>query len=775
MAAVASKIDHSTGVVPRYDGAHCVLVDVSPIPFDIFESRIHVPDVRPDSVSRTALVNRLRARTSGRVVSVVAPAGYGKTTLLTQWAARDQRPFVWVTADSRDDDPVVLLRHLAAAFDLVSPLDREVLDALVSPGPSIWTAAVPRLAKAISEVSEPVVLVLDDAHLVRDRDAADAVYALAEHLPVGSVLATAARVPPPLPIASLRAAGRLLELRADDLALTRRETEALLRGAGLDLSSTQIDELACQTEGWAAALSLVIFSLTDAAQRKGTNASTPAHDGFVAEYMETEYFSSLTADELDFLRKTAVLDHVCASLCDAALGVSDSVSKLVTLARTNLFIVPLDGSQDWYRCHRMLRDLLRRHLAERDPEATPALHDRAADWFEAHGDQESALDHASDAGDLDRVARLTTALALPVYDNGRTTTVQRWLARFDDDEMLERYPAVAAHGARVHALCGRTEEAERWLAAAESGAERPGRPAAVVRPWIAALRATFCRDGVDQMLADAELALGALPDRSEWRPGTLLVRGAAHAFTGDHASADSDFADAAVASDRLGQTETHLLAYAERSLLAGALGDADAAEALALAPRDNQGGDRGTGFSTAAIHLAATARAHLRHGRWDAARAQLAKAQQLTPLLNDGLPWLAVQARLELARAYVTLRDVGAARALIAEIDEVLELRPALGSLVDDVDDLRAEIAAIPRVEPGRASGLTGAELRLLPLLATHLSFREMGSKLYVSRNTIKTQAISVYRKLGVCTRSEAVDRAGELGLIEVAPTVSEK
>jgi LuxR family maltose regulon positive regulatory protein len=200
------------------------------------------------------------------------------------------------------------------------------------------------------------------------------------------------------------------------------------------------------------------------------------------------------------------------------------------------------------------------------------------------------------------------------------------------------------------------------------------------------------------------------------------------------------------------------------------MGDADAAEALALYSIDVQGGDPGTGFSTAAIHLAATARAHLRRGHWDAARTQLAKAQQLTPLLTVALPWLAVQARVELARAYVTLRDVGAARALLAEVDELLERRPALGSLVTDVGDLREEVAAMPTLEPGRASGLTGAELRLLPLLATHLSFREIGSKLYVSRNTIKTQAISVYRKLGVCTRSEAVQRAGELGLIEGAP-----
>ena len=769
MAAVAPP---ATELTLQNVGAHCVLVDRrAPVLLDIIDSKILVPDVRPNSVSRTGLVNRLRARTSTSIVALVAPAGYGKTTLLAQWAARDDRPFAWVSADERDDDAVVLLRHLAASVDRVSPIDSGVFDALRAPGASIWTSAVPRLARAVSELPEPVVVVLDDAHLVRDSDAADAVWAIAEHLPAGSVLAVAARAAPLLPIASLRAEGRLLELRADDLALTRRETELLVRGAGLELSAAELDELATQTEGWAVAVSLVALSLADPRQQgNGAGLPTPIDDRFVAEYLDAEYFSHLSPDDLDFMRKTAVLDRVCGSLCDAVLGVSGSGARLVAVERSNLFLVPLDGRRDWYRYHRLLREVLCRELADREPDAVSELHTRAADWFETHGDRESALEHANHARDIDRVARLTSALALSVYDSGRISTVERWVDQFASEELLERYPDIAAHGARLRLLSGRTDEAERWLAAAERGLESSASASETVGPWLDMLRAALCRDGVEQMLVDADCALARLPERSEWRPGALLVRGAAHALTGDRDRADRDLAAAAVAAERLGLTETRLLAFAERSLLAGDRGDHDAAEALTIGAEGLDEGVSDVGFATAAVHLAATARVHLRHGRWDAAQTQLAKAQQLTPLLTEAVPWLAVQARLELARAYVTLRDAAAARELLATIDEILERRPDLGSLVDGVRELRGTIAGMPRLQPGRAPGLTGAELRLLPLLATHLSFREIASKLYVSRNTIKTQAISVYRKLGVSTRSEAVARAGELGLIEAGP-----
>jgi LuxR family maltose regulon positive regulatory protein len=743
----------------RQRGAHCVLVDTSrSIPFDIIDAKITVPEVPSGSVSRTALVNRLRARTATRVVALIAPAGYGKTTTLAQWATRDDRPFLWVSADAHDNDAVVLLRHLAAALDRVSPVEERVFDALRCPGASLWTTAVPRLARAASELDEPVVLVLDDAHLIRDADAADAVYAVAEQLPLGSVFALAARATPLLSLPSLRAQGRLLDIDPDDLALTRREAELLMRAAGLDIEHDELDELTRKTEGWPAALSLVALSLVESMHRDRDAMPAITGDRHVADYLAAEYFSGLSAGELDFMRKTAILDRVCGSLCDAALGITGSGNRLASIERANHFLRPLDGGREWYRYHRLLRDILRQDLVRSEPAAISELHARAADWFEANGDDESALEHANDAGDVDRAARLTARLARPVFDNGRTATVDRWLGRFDDDDLLSRYPAVAANGARFHLWSGHDEDAARWLASVDAR-RTTGRQARDGEACAATVQAAACRDGVQQMLADAETAVAGLPARSDWLPEALVLRGVARVLTGDVEQADADFATAASSSEALGQIEIRLLALGERAMLAG--------EGAAWVDDDEDAAP--IGFPTAALQQATTARAQLRAGNWDAARARLAKAQQLTPFLGVGLPWLAVQARLEIVRAYVTLRDVAAAQAVLAEIDQLVAQRPDLGLLTGEVEAIRPEVDGIPSVRPGRASGLTGAELRLLPLLATHLSFREIGTKLYVSRNTIKTQAISVYRKLGVSTRSEAVDRATELGLVEDA------
>ena len=393
-----------------------------------------------------------------------------------------------------------------------------------------------------------------------------------------------------------------------------------------------------------------------------------------------------------------MLDRVCPSLCDAALGVSGSAAKLDLLGRSNLFLVPLDAEREWYRSHRMLRDLLRRQVAERDPAAIAGLHGRAADWFEAHDDRESALEHASQAGDLDRVAALTSALAMAVYHDGRIATVERWLERFEDDGILERYPEVAVHGARVHALGGRADESDRWLAAAEAAPGNPARRAGhrpggsrSCAPRPAATASSRCwRRGT---------GTGRSPRPERMAAGALLLRGAAHAFTGDREGADRDFADASRAADRLATpghgTRGRRAFAARRRHRRPRPGTGAPAPPAASSTSECE-----AGLSTAAIHLAATARAELRLGRWDDARALLARAQHLTPLLTDAIPWLAVQARLELARAYVTLRDAAAARALLAEVDDVLERRPALGSLVEDVADFRAQVAAIPSSIP---------------------------------------------------------------------------
>jgi LuxR family maltose regulon positive regulatory protein len=269
------------------------------------------------------------------------------------------------------------------------------------------------------------------------------------------------------------------------------------------------------------------------------------------------------------------------------------------------------------------------------------------------------------------------------------------------------------------------------------------------------------------MVADAETALAGLPRESLLRPTALLLLGSAHVLLGENDRGDTFLRSAAEEAERLGARDTQMVAISERSLIASARDDPAAAQALALQAQELVDHAHADEYVTSAIALAVAARAELRHGRWDQARAHLAEAERVRPLLAQGLfPWLTLQAELELARAYLALGD-GRARGLVEELCDLVRSHPHVGVLADQVDALASEVDAMPDHGKGAAVGLTGAELRLLPLLSTHLSFREIGEALFVSRNTIKTQAISVYRKLGVSGRSDAIDRAEALGLVE--------
>jgi LuxR family transcriptional regulator, maltose regulon positive regulatory protein len=742
------------------------------LPFDVVESKVRVPDRGPAAVPRTALVNRLRAAGAFPIVLVVAPAGYGKTTLLSQWAVRDVRPFAWVSVDDRDDDPVVLLKHVAAAIDQIDPLGEHVVEAFERPGESIWDAIVPRLSAELSSRASPFVLVLDNADILESVESLAAIGVLIENLGHGSMIALAGRALPKLPIAALRVAGPLLEFGAYELALSRREAELLLRASGVEPDEAEIAGLLRRTEGWAAGLHLAALE----SQESGAELDGPldlAHitgdQRYIADYLRSEYLSQLTPDLLRFLRRTSILEKMCAPLCNAMLRSKRSARELEAIREANLFLVQLDHRRGWHRYHHLFRDLLQRELEEQEPDLVPVLNRRAAQWYEAHGDPESALFHAHAAGDIDDAARILSSIALEVHNSGRVAAVEGWLDLFDHEERLDRHPAVAIQGSSIHAARGRAEEADRWLHAAVRGVASRRKGVTAVRPKIAVMRSALCADGPAKMQADAESAIAKLPKDDAWLPAALLVQGAAAMMLGDADRADPILAEAVERAARIGSTETHAVAVGERSLIAAARDDRRTADALAEeAQRVVEEGELRS-YPTSALALAASARSKLRHGQWDRARHQLTAAMRVTPHLTYALPWLAVQVRIELADAYVTLRDRKAGRHMLEEARGILAARPALGVLGDGVERLEQEIAAMPRAQDGVRSGLTRAELRLLPLLSTHLSFKEIGERLHVSRNTIKTQAISVYRKLGVSSRSEAVAISEELGLVETA------
>ncbi len=451
-------------------GAKAVLVesDESELPFDIVAAKIRRPIPRPGTISRTALVNRLRADRSARAISVVAPGGYGKTTLLAQWALRDDRPFAWVSLDRRDNDPIVLLRHVAAAIHAVAPTDLRTLDALASADASIWSSVLPRIGAMIA-AADQCVLVLDDTHMVADSDSEEVLAFLAGHVPDGSTLVLSSRVESAF-VSKLRATIPLLEIWANDLALTPREAELLLRSAGVRLSDRERAALIGKTEGWAAALYLATLSLKKPgageveSDQPGVAADT--NSPYVSDYLHSEYLEGLSPERLLFLRRTSVLEKMSGALCDATLARKRSFEELEALKRANLFVIALDRKGEWYRYHPLFRDLLRRELLETEPDLVEALGGRAADWFELHDDPESALAHSLAVGDTDRAARIFAKIALPTYCSGRGATVAMWLEQFDERE-LHRYPAVAVQGARIYALRGATAKAERWFYQAE--------------------------------------------------------------------------------------------------------------------------------------------------------------------------------------------------------------------------------------------------------------------------------------------------------------------
>ena len=345
----------------------------------------------------------------------------------------------------------------------------------------------------------------------------------------------------------------------------------------------------------------------------------------------------------------------------------------------------------------------------------PVLHRRAAAWYEAHLDPESALFHAHAAGDIDDEARILGSIAQQVHDSGRAAVVEGWLDLFDVDERLDRHPAVAIQGSSILAARGHAEEADRWLHAAERGVASRRRGVAVVRPRIAVMRAALCTDGPAQMEADASAAVSKLAADDPWRPAALLVRGAADMLLGDTENADAALAEAVERAATTGSTETRAIALGERSMLAAAREDVRTADALAEEAQRVVEEGALADYPTSALALAASARSRLKHGQWDHARRLLTTATRLTPHLTYALPWLAVQARIELADAYVTLRDREAAEHMLEEARGILAVRPDLGVLGEAVARLELELAAMPEARTGGSSGLTRAELRLLP------------------------------------------------------------
>src|SRR5215469_10787588 len=737
--------------------------------FDLVAVKLHRPLIRPGTVRRSLLIERLARGDHRPIVSVAAPAGYGKTTFLAQWAGRNGQAFAWVSVDEADNDPKVLLTYVAQALDAVEPVGGRVFDALASSGSSVLGSVVPRLVSAFSSMTTPVVLVIDDVHLLRNFECRAALSVLADHVPGGSRLVLAGRDQPPLRIARLRAEGRIVEIGPEDLSMTLGEAAALLDDAGVMLGEDDVAELYRRTEGWPAGLYLAALYLREGGSLPSAAGSFSGDDRLVSEYVESEFLSRISWEQREFLTRTAALERMSGPSCDTVLGLSGSAATLAYLARSNLMLVPLDRRGEWYRYHHLFRDMLLAELHRAEPELMPSLQRRAAEWYARNGEPEQALEYWMKAGDVAAAAPLIGALTFAAYQRGRAATAGRWLGWLDDHADMEKYPAVAVLAAALSAVTGQAAEADRWAKTAERSAAVARLPdgSSSIEPWLALLRALLCREGAEQMRADAELAASTIAPGSFWRATPILLQGMAHLMADEADRADVLFEDTAAEAGTSGGTTDACVALAERSLLAMARGAWDLAdqhlsEARSVAREANL-----ENYPPVTIMYAVAARMALHEADRSRAGTELTRAQRLRPALTYALPHLAVQARLELARCHLALADAAAARILLREVDEILIRRPGLGAFVRHAEDLRAELSHAHGPHAAGASALTAAELRLLPLLSTHLSFPEIAGELFISPHTIKSQSRSLYRKLGTSSRSQAVSRARELALLD--------
>ena len=584
-------------------------------------------------------------------------------------------------------------------------------------------------------------------------------------LPEGSQVAIASRVDPPF-LARCRTRGETFEIGPEDLRLDADAAFDVFRAVGAPVTPELAEEVVALTEGWPAGIYLSALVARRIPEAWQSPLPISGEDRFIADYLSREALQTLPPEIEQFLLSSSVLEVMSAPLCEAALEMTGAAETLRELERWNLFLVPLDRQRQWFRYHSLFRDLLLAELRRRDPAAIPRIRRRAAQWHVADGTPDRAIDYLLSDGEADEVGPLIAAQLVHAYHEGRLSTLRRWLDRCRP-EVIENHPPLAVLAAWIAALSGDATNAERWAAIVAHLSFTGPLPdgSASFESSSAILRALLCASGPAVMAADADLAVGSEPPWSPWRDTALWLRGEAHRLADEPEDAVRCFTEAIELSSpaRLGGRPPMLMAFVERGLIAVDAGNwssaaADARAAVAQTSVKGASDYLAAGMAHALAALVA---------RHDARRADLAihleLATRARQMATYATPVAAVELRVILADLHATDGDERLAMEILDEADGIVLRRPRLGALLDRRDRIRE------RLERRKESGshlLTPAELRVLPYLRTHLTFAEIGERLYVSRNTVNTQAGSIYRKLGVSSRAGAVDRALDLGLL---------
>jgi LuxR family maltose regulon positive regulatory protein len=747
--------------------------------------KAQVPPLRPGLIGRQRLVSRLLGDGSGRLTVVVSPAGWGKTTLLAQWVRHisPARAVAWVSLDESDDEPVRFWTYALTALQRAAPAIADgALRALGAPGADPVDAALPLLLNALAASDERLVLVLDDYHLLSDTRLHKHVAHLVAYAPAALHVVVAGRLDPPLPLARLRAAGELTEVRAADLRFTVEEAASLVEQvADVVLPAAAMTGMVERTEGWAAGLQLAALSVRQAPDPVQRAAAIRGDDRHILDYFSSEVLARAGDDQRRLLLRCSMLERLSGGLCDAVLGRADSAAVLDELERTNLFITALDDRREWYRCHRLFRDALRRELDVLEGDQVQGLTVRAADWFLGQGQVEEAVRHRLAADDSDAAAALLASSIRWFVDRGAFRTYLH-LGGQVPGSVAATHPGLYVAMAWSAALTGQVDLVRPWLDAAEPALRNCSPPLNGWHSLRAAARTVRALSGhladADRAgaLADAEeaVALEADPALAGWVVARMTL-GRVLQDAGEPQAA-VEVLSAAMRLPAMGRTPGILKLQAAGALAAalldiGRVASADRVcrdAAAAAGALEAQWGD--AAGSALTLLRTTEGRVAYAHGDITPARALLTRAVALARAGGDASHL--VLALTHLAQAELADGDSTASADTLADAHETAESSPTAPGALRELRVAEGRIGRRPtaiRLPGGPrppVDDLTDRELSILRALQGQQSQREIGDTMFISVNTVKGYTKSLYRKLDVTSRQAAVQRGRALGLI---------
>ena len=636
-------------------------------------TKLFAPPRRRDRVHRPRLLKKLDQGLTRKLTLISAPAGYGKTTLLSDWMHGIEIASAWLSLDPGDNDPNRLLQHLRAAIRQMEPA---VVEGPINPSPqqpplsSQLTTLINDLAESAEENKH--ALILDDYHCIESKVIHDGVEFLLEHLPSNLHLVIGTRYDPPVRLSRFRAQDQLIELRARDLTFTPDEARAYLTArTGNRLSDADIVTLQQRTEGWIVGLQLAALSLRDRDEVTRFIRDFSGSHRHVLDYLTDEVLDQQTPEVRDFLLRTSILDRLCGPLCDAVTDGTDGQERLDALEAANLFVVPLDDERNWYRYHHLFAELLRHRLRQTLPEETANLHHKAADWLEAEGMTGEAIDHALKAGDPTRAATLVEAYAFEALDRGQLVTLNSWLNALPNDLVAGR-PWLSLFLAWTKMLSGHTEGVEEHLASVEASGYASGSDREEIEGNLLALQthlAAFRGDAASAQSLGRQALIKLPPERDNVRSSVALTLGGSCLLNNDLKGADEAFHEAVDLASRAGNPHVAVPALSAiawlqigRGELRQAATTCHRAEALAT---NRQGKP---------LPVAAQAYANLvdLHYEWnELEQAEHHLEQTLRSVAHWGNPDVLIRSRVSQARLAITRGELDAARQALEQADGV--------------------------------------------------------------------------------------------------------